>query len=366
MRPWIIVLLSAVGAIIATVAIAVPEVTTAPRSDIASILLAHAPVLAIAALAVFALCAILLTTASLVAGALRLCNDLISAVENGDLGARPGAAIPSNQVRQLATRLIYSGTSENGAAFQARLNGAEARREIGRLYYISLARSHFPSALIVLAGVVALGLAQDHGSLPWQLPTIPTASAALITAGLGLLYLLGRIAIDVTAEPLLETMSQLRISEPIEVGLLRRAVELLEIAGNNPATDSQRVTPSTELPQQLVVTIEQSHHLFADAISRLSANTEALEAAIRAFVEPLEAVMHVAGAGPTSGDYNTAAGAAFPELQVAVEELTGVLRRLSAVPEPASIDPTPPSGGPPAPRLARELRQLLQEIEAAR
>ena len=51
MRPWMIVLSSAVGAIVVTAAIAVPEMTNAPRSEIAPFLLAHSPVLAIAGLA---------------------------------------------------------------------------------------------------------------------------------------------------------------------------------------------------------------------------------------------------------------------------------------------------------------------------
>ncbi len=63
----------------------------------------------------------------------------------------------------------------------------------------------------------------------------------------------------------------------------------------------------------------------------------------------------------------------FPELQAAVEELTAVLRRLSAAPE--NMEEATPLAGyasvparrkAPAPGLARELRRLLQEIDAAR
>jgi len=51
--------------------------------------------------------------------------------------------------------------------------------------------------------------------------------------------------------------------------------------------------------------------------------------------------------------------------------LTAVLQRLSAVPEggdeaKSATDRAPRSRMAAAPRLARELRQLLQEIEAAR
>jgi hypothetical protein len=61
----------------------------------------------------------------------------------------------------------------------------------------------------------------------------------------------------------------------------------------------------------------------------------------------------------------------FPELQAAVEELTAVLRRLSAGPEEeatplAAYAAAPARRKTPAPGLARELRGLLQEIDAAR
>jgi hypothetical protein len=60
------------------------------------------------------------------------------------------------------------------------------------------------------------------------------------------------------------------------------------------------------------------------------------------------------------------------ELQAAVEELTAVLRRLTAMPE--NIEEATPLAGyavparrkAPAPGLARALRGLLQEIDAAR
>jgi hypothetical protein len=70
------------------------------------------------------------------------------------------------------------------------------------------------------------------------------------------------------------------------------------------------------------------------------------------------------------GDNGNAAAAGFTELRAAVEELTGVLQRLTALPDDAAEAPlaADPAAGRsvPSPRLARELRQLLQDIEAAR
>ena len=63
--------------------------------------------------------------------------------------------------------------------------------------------------------------------------------------------------------------------------------------------------------------------------------------------------------------------AVFPELQTAIEELTSVLRHLGTVSEkaeedPLAVDPLPSPPRNTTPRLARELRRLLQEIDTAR
>jgi hypothetical protein len=235
-----------------------------------------------------------------------------------------------------------------------------------------LARSHFLSVLIVLLGIVGLGVAQNHGALPIQTGVIPTTSAILIVAGLVLLAALGRIAIDVTAEPLLETIAQ-PTAEPEEIDLLRRVVSLLEAGRDRPVPDDRIRELPAQLPEQLVAAFEQGHLPLLDAIGRLSANTQALETAVRTSVETLDTTMRSAAAQHRPGDDdNTAGSISFPELQAAVEELTTVLRRLSAVPDDmeapalAAHAAAPARRKAPAPGLARELRKLLQEIDTAR
>lgn len=96
---------------------------------------------------------------------------------------------------------------------------------------------------------------------------------------------------------------------------------------------------------------------------------------MRTSVEALEATIRSAAAQhrPVHDD-KTVGAMSFPELQAAVDELTAVLRRLlSAVPE--NMEEATPLAGyasvpgrrkVPAPGLARELRGLMQEIDAAR
>jgi hypothetical protein len=366
-----IILSGAIGALAVAAALALLEAMKAPRAEIGVILLPHLPALAIAGLAVYALCATLLTTATMLAGILRLRHHL--ARNGADRVQAPRDWVTDfalNSFQQLAPRLASALAESAGADARVGLQTRLTRSGIARLYYISLARSHFFSALIVLTGVVGLGIAQDHGSLPYLSGATPTGSAILILVGLLLLAVLGRIAIDVTSEPLLEAISQLP-AERVEVGLLRRTVELLEVTCNTPASDGARGPSAPQLPERLVAVIEQGHQALLDAVGRLTASIQALETATRSSVETLETVVRPMAAEQQPIDENRIVDAtAVPELRAAIEELTAVLQRLSASPEDtrepalATADPVP-RRKIPAPRIAQELQRLLQEIEAA-
>ena len=405
MRPWMIVLSSAIGAIVIALALVVPEVSNAPRDAIGQTLLPHIFALAVAALAVYALCAMLLTTAALVAGSLRVRQYLVRATVDRTLTQRHWiAALGANGFRQLASRLApmlaQSGDADGRVMLQTRFNPDETRSEVARLYYISLARSHFFSALIVLAGVVGLGLAQDRGSLLLLPSAIPTASAILILVGLMLLAALGRIVIDVTAEPLIETIAQLP-GERVEVALLRRTMELLEIDRTAP-TPQNNTTPSMppQLLEGLVAVIDKGHRAVLDAVERLTANTQALDAAVRSSAKIVATMEHAAAVPQqsiegfaelrgaleeltavvrdlnlTSRELPSADATAatsrqsidgFLELRGAVEELTAVIRGLNLAPSEVRSGDAAAHSETPAPQLAREIQQLLQEIEGAR
>jgi hypothetical protein len=377
MSTRIIVLSSAIGAIVLATTLAIAEVMNAPRSDIGTILMPHLPVLVVGALGVYGLGAMLLTTTNLVANIIWMRHHLGRAAP----GRTPAwhdwiAALGTNGFRQLATRSAQAGpeTADDTVVLPVRFTADEARREIARRNYICLARSHFLSVLIVLVGIVGLGVAQNLGALPFQTGVIPTVSAILIVAGLLLLAALGRIAIDVTAEPLLEIIAQLTV-EPEEINLLRRVVSLLDPAQNRPVADDRTTEMPARFPERLVAAFEQGHLPLLNAVSRLSEITQAFEAAMRTSVEALEATIRSAAAQhrPVHDD-KTVGAMSFPELQAAVDELTAVLRRLlSAVPE--NMEEATPLAGyasapgrrkAPAPGLARELRGLMQEIDAAR
>ena len=376
MPTWIIVLSSAIGAIALATALAVAEVMNAPGSDIGTSLGPHLPVLVVGALGVYGLGALLLTTTNLVASMIWIRHHLGRTA----LGRTPAwrdwiAALGTDGFRRLAKRSAQAGseTADDSVVLSAPFTADEARSEIARRNYICLARSHFLSVLVVLVGIVGLGVAQNHEGLPFQTGVIPTVSAVLIVAGLLLLAALGRIAIDVTAEPLLETIAQLTVV-PEEIGLLRRVVSFLEARRDGPATSDGIGELPARFPERLAAAFEQGHLPLLNVLTRLSEITQALETTMRTSVEAFETTLRSAGAQQRGVDDDKSVGAmTFPELQAAVEELTSVLRRLSAMPENTE-DATPLAGytsvparrKAPAPGLARELRGLLREIDAAR
>jgi len=374
MRPWMIVLSSVIGAIVVTTALVGPDLLEASRSDFGSILSQRLSVIAVAALAVYALLAMLLTTGTLVANALFLRHRLGRTAGNRTPAQRDRmAAASSIGLQRLVPRLVAEPARRAGASetslLQSRFEPGTARSEIARLHYIWLARTHFFSALIVLGALIGLGLAQDHGAVPLLLGAIPTIAASLILVGLILLAILGRIAIDVAIEPLIETISQ-QADEHVEVGLLRRAVEVLEAACTAAAISAKRPPSTLQLPERLDVAIEEGQRALLDAVGHLSATTDALGATVRSAVDALKAAIGTMAAElpPLADRSNEASG--FSELQGAVEALTAVLERLTKSPENVE---EPALGADYAadhkvqePRLARELRNLLQEIEAAR
>ena len=372
MRPWMIVLSSAIGAIVVAAAMVGPELLEAPRSDFGSILLPHLSMLAVAALAVYALCAMLLASGTLIGDALLVRRRL------GRIRRYPRptlsdwtTAFGSTELHRLVPSPVAEPARRAGAnetiLLQHPFSAVAARGEIARLHYLWLARTHFFSALIVLTALVGLGLAQDHGSVPFLLGEIPAISAILMLVGLILLAILSRIAIDVSTDPLIETISQLA-AEHLENGNLRRLVEAIEAVCTATAVNVGAPASTRQLPERLEAVIEEGQRGLLEAARHLSVTTDALGARIGSSVDALNAVINaVAGQLPPTADQgNQAFGSS--ELQGAVEALTAVIERLMTVPN--TMEDTSLGADRAArrkvqePHLAHELRQLLQEIEA--
>jgi hypothetical protein len=368
MRPWMIVLTSVVGAIAVAGAMVAPELLKAPRSNLGSILLPHLSMLAVATLAVYALCAMLLTSGTLIGDVLSVRRRI------GRIGKYPRptqsdwmTAFSSTELHRLVPSPVAGPARRAGAneaiPLQRPFSGATARGEIARLHYLWLARTHFFSALIVLTALVGLGLAQDHGSVAFLLGQIPAISAILMLVGLILLAILSRIALDVSTEPLIETISQLAAEHP-EIRLPRRLVEVIEAASTAAAANVGATTSTLHVPERLEAVIEEGQRGLLDAARHLSATTDALGARIGSSVDALNAAINTAVVQrPPDADRGNEAFR-FSELQGAVEALTAVLGRLTTVPD-AMDRSLGAEGAVQDSHLAHELRQLLQEIETA-
>jgi hypothetical protein len=296
MRPWMIVLSSAIAAIVVAAAMVEPELVGALRSDFGPILLAHLSMLAVAAIAVYALCAVLLASGTLIGDALSVRRRL------GRIGRYPRptqsdwtTAFGSTKLHRLLPSPVSDPARRAGAdetiLLQHPFSAVTARAEIARLHYLWLARTHFFSALIVLAALVGLRLVQDHGSVPFLLAEIPAISASLMLVGLILLAILSRIAIDVSTEPLIETISQLA-GEHLEIGLLRRLVEVIEAVSTVTAVNVGAPASTLQLPRRLEAAIEEGQRGLLDAARHLSVTTDALGARIGSSVDALMAAIN--------------------------------------------------------------------------
>jgi hypothetical protein len=367
MRPWIIVLSSALAAIAAAVAVAWPALSLTPLAAIAPALLPLMPTLVVTALAVYALCAIVLAAGNLVVLSLGLRRHLAPSPAHQGLARPDWAVFADSELRRLAPPSAdpqpRSARPDGMVVLQCRFHPGEARKEAARLYYIWAARTHFFSALIALACAVALGAAQQHGLLPIVTGLIPTVPAGLILVGLILLAALARLAVDVTIDPLIEAISEFP-TESIDVSLLRRAVELLEVAPT-PRRDRDLGDPASisQIPDRLVSALEEGHRALSNAIERLSATTDGLASTAQSSIETLESTFREAEQRqlPVMPDM-----AELSQLRQAMVVLTAALERVPT--GPATTRDMAPGTDLAArrreaqPDLADELKQLLQEI----
>jgi hypothetical protein len=372
MQAWIIILSSAIISVAAAAAMAWPGLSPMPPAAMIPALVPLIPTLVVTALAVYALCALVLSAGNLIVLSLRMRRHFArTPAHHGPAGSDWTTALAASGLRQLAPPPAYppprTARPDGTVVLQSRFHPGQARKAMARLYYVWAARTHFFSALIALAGAAALGAAQQHAPLPLVAGLIPTIPAGLTLVGLILLAILARLAIDVTIEPLIETISGLP-AEPVDVALLRRAVELLE-AGRSPRLerDYSDGASMAQIPDRLVGALEAGHRALSDAVERLSATTDGLASTTRSSIEALESTFRAGEQRqPPAGESVIGDAAELSQLRQAVVALTAALDR---VPAGAAANGEAAPGTDlaarrrePQPDLADQLKQLLQEI----
>jgi len=323
MRPWMIALASCVGALVAAIALARPELSASPPFVVLPAeLLPQAAAAGVAGIAAYAFAAMLWSTATLIVSCLATRRRLARLAANR---ATPEydwiEAFGAIGLRRLLVPLVAPSSGRSAIVLSRRFSPREARREIGRLHYIWLARTHFFSALVILAGIAVLGFVQDQRPVPLLTVPLPTIAVAVELAAAALFALLGRLAVDIAAEPLLEALSRLPV-EPSEVGLLRRTVELLEYGrGTLPAPTERPPSAGRQVAEQLVAAIEEGQHALLESISDLASRTGAawptIEEGQRALIESI-------------ADLSVRTGMIGPAIEAAIATLDGSIRALSA------------------------------------
>jgi hypothetical protein len=373
MKPWMIVLSSAVVAVVAAAGVALPELALRAHSAVGPSLASLVPMLIVTVLAGYTVCAILLTVANLVGNCVLLRYRLADIPPHrGPLHPDWNPAFETYGLRQLwpAPAAAVSGSDVMGRtiALRSRFDPQEPRREMARLYYIWAARTHVFSALIVLAGAAALGLARQHSALPGSSAAIPMVPAVLILLGLVLLAVIGRIALDVAVEPLVELLSRLPM-EPVEIALLRRAVDLLEASPAAKLIERDSgPTAAPQIPDRVIGVFEDGRRALLDAIERLKRAADELATGTRSAIEGLEAAVRDSqrrplAAGPANPDI-----AGLSRLEDAITALTAALDRAPASALASALaagSELPLPSREPAPQLAQELKKLLEEIGTA-
>jgi hypothetical protein len=333
MRPWKIVLSAVIGAICAVAAILWPDLSVVPTDGLVGLLLPRLPTLALTAGAVYALVAVLASAGGLIATAVDQRRRLgrIDAVRQAAATLDWIAAFDTTALRALMPRPVGALPKSSGGSatilLSHRFDRREARAEAARVFYIWLARTHAFAALAGLAALAALGFAQQQGDAPFLPGKIPTASTVLVLAGLLMLIVLARYAIDVALEPLIDAMSRLPW-EQADAGRLRYAVELLETVGVEAGTGGRSIAElPNEVPERLAVALEEGNRVLSAIGERLSMAAERLGAATRSASDALDRMLRETRSIVRKG--GDAGGAGVAALQGAVEALTAELREVA-------------------------------------
>jgi hypothetical protein len=280
MRPWKIVLAGTVAAFLAAGVMLWLGLSGAGPDRAATPLLSRLPVVALILIAVYALVAIVSTLGGLVGAALDLRRALgrIKGITQAAAAVEWVAAFDDTALRPLAPRVMLSNMAGRRTTILSNtpFDPGKARAEAAHLYYIWLARTQSLGALVGLGAIATLGSAQAHGAVAFLPGPVPAGPAAVVLVGLGLLILLGRCAIDVTTDPLIDAMSRLPW-EQADVGQLRLVAELLEpVRLDGGASDRGIATAPHEILERLTLAFEDGSRALAETHGRLSAAADAI------------------------------------------------------------------------------------------
>ena len=364
---WLIVLLGVGAALAVDINWLSTDLWNLPRTALLSFLLPHLPWLAVAGLGVYAVVAVVLSSAVMLMELHRIQARLSQMTPDAQSWS---LAFASTSLANIAPRLLNLAAPEAASSagrliLQNRFDSGNARREIAALYYDWLARTHYLTALLLSVGLTAAGAAQEYGILYISGGiAIPGSAAGLGLVLMVLVAVSGRIAVGSATRPLLEKISLLP-SERLDVGLLRGVYQLLErgvVA--NPFTVPTLDTAA--LPEQVVHALEEQSSSVSAAARNLSATAELLASAMRSVVEMVETLAsdraeHNAGPSEASRD-----GLGPAKLQNAIEQLTRAVENLPVADREVAAESrqtADPKSDLARSQFAQELKSLLAQFD---
>jgi len=344
MRLWLIIPLAAADAVVTLIVIVMAESAAIPPEALPAALAAQSSRLALAAVASYALSALLLATGAMVLDLRRTRRALVGMGRPTPAAWRH--AFADYRLDSLADRLLDlapetpAGLSA-GMVVQTRFDAALARRHIVRLYWRRLAASQVFAALVV---ALALSLVSA------------VAEAALVIAGLGLAVVVAGGIVGAAADRLVAAVAALPL-ERLDLTLLQRVVTLFE-ESRAPAM------PSETLLARYTAAIETGTCRLTDAVAALTESAEGLAASMRQSAEAIER------ASRSVPEPAAILGSASAELQAVSEQLGRAVRsaaagaralRSTAV-KTASAERPPSSLPAEQPEVSQELRQMLADF----
>jgi hypothetical protein len=371
MQPWLIALASAAGAGATALAALRISHTVSPGDGLGAFVRSEAGPTALAFLAVFGALGLLLTTAAVAFELVRVRLRLERAETEAEHRTTDWwrGVFSSTNLLRLSDRIVDLAPAElagDELLLQSRFDSGQARREVLAHYRNWLVRAQVETAILLIAVIAGLGIAQDyaHASLAGFAVPARTAIAALVA--LAILAFGTRMAIGASAEPLIDAVAAVRLPR-VEMRLAAILAAFVGSGSEERRTDAavpvQRAALDVQL-QQFAAALEEDRDAMREAITRLSANAAALSAAARSLAD------QPGGRGRQAADPT-----AITQLRQDIAKLTAAIERLPTAAPHAAAGATQQAATPPAaaagPRrrrgargdLGSELRRLIQEFE---
>jgi len=349
MRPWMIAVAGAAGALLFDFLLVRPLVSTSLT------------IFGLAGVSLYAMLALVLSAGAFVTGLRRVRLRLREAPSTPDqwVNAFRGTGLERLAGRVLDVVHAEGVVDSQSLLVQSRFHPSRARREVRFAFRDRLWRAQFFTACVLLLGICALSAVQTFlptSPFSLELP-LPITAASLIA----IVLVSGTcvLAVESATEPFLDAIARMP-TERLDTRLIKSLMTLLEGAINSAAL--RAVPPGTQYDraaEHLRVLLEDMVRSLSNSVDRLGDNAELLASTMRALSARGTATVLPGEESVTQ------------QLLIALDELARAIERLPGRQEDIPSDPrVPVVEGHMSQRqtpldhdLAQEVRELLKEFD---